>query len=118
MSAASIICSRSLRLGPAAPCSKACNRSCLGTLRIAFNQDGHAAEPVARRYFDLDLPDWGAKGEGKLGTFTSLGFGGVVATQLWHHLYLGGGLCELPPLEFPHAAKPVPAAQPAPLAVA
>jgi asparagine synthase (glutamine-hydrolysing) len=21
---------------------------------------------------------------------------GVVATQLWHHLYLGGGLCDLP----------------------
>ena len=20
----------------------------------------------------------------------------VVATQLWHHIYLGGGLCELP----------------------
>ena len=38
-----------------------------------------------------------AKGEGaKLGTFASLGLGGVVATQLWHHLYLGGGLCELP----------------------
>src|SRR5262249_51604358 len=58
-----------------------------------------------------------AKGEGKPGTFTSLGLGGVVATQLWHNLYLGGGLCEeLPPLEFPHAAKPVAAAQPAPLA--
>ena len=35
-----------------------------------------------------------AQGEGKLGTFASLGLGGVVATQLWHHLYLGGGLCE------------------------
>ena len=31
-----------------------------------------------------------------LGTFTKLGLGGVVATQLWHHLYLGGGLCDLP----------------------
>ena len=20
----------------------------------------------------------------------------VIATQLWHHIYLGGGLCELP----------------------
>jgi asparagine synthase (glutamine-hydrolysing) len=38
-----------------------------------------------------------AKGEGdKLGNFVSLGLGGVVATQLWHHLYLGGGLCALP----------------------
>ncbi len=31
-----------------------------------------------------------------LGRFASLGLGGVVATQLWHHLYLGGGLCSLP----------------------
>ena len=38
-------------------------------------------------------------GDGKLGTFASLGLGGVVATQLWHHLYLGGGLCELPQVE-------------------
>jgi asparagine synthase (glutamine-hydrolysing) len=37
-----------------------------------------------------------AKGEGKLETFASLGLGGVLATQLWHHLYLGGGLCALP----------------------
>jgi asparagine synthase (glutamine-hydrolysing) len=39
-----------------------------------------------------------ARGENKkeLGAFTSLGLGGVVATQLWHHLYLGGGLCDLP----------------------
>ena len=59
-----------------------------------------------------------AKGEGKLGTFTSLGLGGVVATQLWHHLYLGGGLCELPRLEFPETAAPAAVAQPAPLAVA
>ena len=37
------------------------------------------------------------KGEGrKFGAFASLGLGGVVATQLWHHLYLGGGLCSLP----------------------
>ena len=34
----------------------------------------------------------------KLGTFTKLGLGGVVATQLWHHLYLGGALCDLPRL--------------------
>jgi len=27
----------------------------------------------------------------KLGAFGSLGLGGVVATQLWHHRYLGGG---------------------------
>jgi asparagine synthase (glutamine-hydrolysing) len=32
----------------------------------------------------------------ELGKFDSLGLGGVVATQLWHHLYLGGELCSLP----------------------
>jgi asparagine synthase (glutamine-hydrolysing) len=49
-----------------------------------------------------------AQGQGKLGTFASLGLGGVVATQLWHHLYLGGGLCELPHIE--HQAGTEPAA--------
>lgn len=28
--------------------------------------------------------------------FLSMGLGGVLSTQLWHHLQLGGGLCELP----------------------
>lgn len=45
-------------------------------------------------------------GEGKLGTFASLGLGGVIATQLWHHLYLGGGLCELPHVEHQRVAEP------------
>lgn len=39
-----------------------------------------------------------ANGKGqKLGNFRSLGMVGVFATQLWHHLYLGGGLCDLSP---------------------
>jgi asparagine synthase (glutamine-hydrolysing) len=25
-----------------------------------------------------------------------MGLCAVVGTQLWHHLYMGGGLCELP----------------------
>jgi len=33
----------------------------------------------------------------KLSTFASLGLVGVIATQLWHHLYCGGGLCEISP---------------------
>jgi asparagine synthase (glutamine-hydrolysing) len=46
-----------------------------------------------------------ARGEGeKLGNFASLALGGVVATQLWHHLYLGGGLCDLPHLSYPPVA--------------
>jgi len=30
--------------------------------------------------------------------FLKLGLSSVLATQLWHHLYLGGGLCDLPDL--------------------
>jgi asparagine synthase (glutamine-hydrolysing) len=34
----------------------------------------------------------------KLNVFLKMGLSGVLATQLWHHHYLGGGLCELPEL--------------------
>lgn len=33
--------------------------------------------------------------EGKRQFFTGMGLATVLATQLWHHLYLGGGLCDL-----------------------
>jgi asparagine synthase (glutamine-hydrolysing) len=68
----------------------------------SFVRDLISPESLARTgYFDVDSVrrdcEALAKGGGaKLGTFASLGLGGVVATQLWHHLYLGGGLCELP----------------------
>lgn len=67
----------------------------------AFVRDLVSPESLARTgYFDQAAVQRDcallAKGEEKLGTFASLGLGGVVATQLWHHLYLGGGLCELP----------------------
>ena len=70
----------------------------------AFVRDLLSPESLARTgYFDADAVARDsalvAQGEGeKLGRFTSLGLGGVVATQIWHHLYLGGGLCELPHL--------------------
>jgi len=53
-------------------------------------------------YFDVDqvrrdsarvAADGSSRG---IGRFYSLGLGGVVATQLWHHIHLGGGLCSLP----------------------
>lgn len=53
-------------------------------------------------YFDVDQVrrDCAAVAEAgssqSLGRFYSLGLGGVVATQLWHHVYMGGGLCSLP----------------------
>ncbi len=68
----------------------------------AFMRELISAESLKRTgYFDVARVrrdcDGLAKRESRgLGTFASLGLTGVVATQLWHHLYLGGGLCSLP----------------------
>ncbi len=47
--------------------------------------------------------------------FTSMGLTSVLATQLWHHQNLGGGLCDLPHRELPRAdvssAPPEPTAE-------
>jgi asparagine synthase (glutamine-hydrolysing) len=73
----------------------------------SFVRDLLSRSSLARTgYFDADAVERDcaslASGTGeKLGTFASLGLGGVVATQLWHHLYLGGGLCELPQVSSP-----------------
>jgi asparagine synthase (glutamine-hydrolysing) len=34
-----------------------------------------------------------------------MGLAGVISTQLWHHLYFGGGLCELPAQSFGELAR-------------
>ncbi|MFD0985828.1 asparagine synthase (glutamine-hydrolyzing) [Methyloligella solikamskensis] len=70
----------------------------------AFVRDLLSPESLRRTgYFDAAQVerdrDVLAKGDKKLATFASLGLGGVVATQLWHHLYLGGDLCELPEVD-------------------
>ena len=70
----------------------------------AFVRELISEESLKRTgYFDVaavrrDCELVAAKGSdgADLGKFESLGLGGVVATQLWHHLYLGGGLCSLP----------------------
>ena len=65
-------------------------------------------------YFDVDQVQRdcalvAAQGSSRgLGRFYSLGLGGVVATQLWHHVYLGGGLCSLPMDVQPAAAEEAP----------
>lgn len=77
----------------------------------AFVRDLLSPESMARTgYFDGAAIERDcallARGEGdKLGDIGSLVLGGVVATQLWHHLYLGGNLCELPHLAY--APEPV-----------
>ncbi|MGB2932735.1 MAG: hypothetical protein WBB88_10335, partial [Methyloceanibacter sp.] len=78
----------------------------------SFVRDLISPESLARAgYFDVESVRRDcallAKGDGaKLGTFASLGLGGVVATQLWHHLYLGGGLCDLPHVTHESDVKP------------
>jgi asparagine synthase (glutamine-hydrolysing) len=52
-------------------------------------------------YFDPDAvaaARWrlAAPGRGLTRLSVEMGLTGVLATQLWHHLYLGGGLCDLP----------------------
>lgn len=65
-------------------------------------------------YFDVDQVQQdcafvAAQGSSRsLGRFYSLGLGGVVATQLWHHVYLGGGLCGLPVDAQPAAPEEAP----------
>ncbi len=48
---------------------------------------------------------------GELGTmqrvFVEMGLTAVISTQLWHHKYLGGGLCDLPEADFRTASAPV-----------
>jgi asparagine synthase (glutamine-hydrolysing) len=88
----------------------------------AFVRDLLSPDSLARTgYFDTNAVARDsavlASGEGKLGTFASLGLGGVVATQLWHHLYLGGGLCELPHIEHQRSNE-MPSEPPSSLAVA
>ena len=60
------------------------------------------------------LKDYNAIGSGQGGdinTFLKMGLTGVLSTQLWHHLYMGGGLCELPD----HSARPQVERPPAPV---
>lgn len=83
-----------------------------------YVRDLMSPESLARAgYFDVDAVTRDcallARGDGKkISTFASLGLGGVVATQLWHHLYLGGNLCALPSLNYgadvPRSARPQP----------
>ena len=63
-------------------------------------------------YFDVeavrrDIALFGKGKAAKLGTFANMGLNGVLATQLWHHLYLDGSLCDLPNHKpKPHVERP------------
>ncbi len=58
----------------------------------ALTRTGYFDVAAVRRQFTQE----GHGSESKRGFFTGMGLATVLATQLWHHLYLGGGLCELP----------------------
>lgn len=59
-----------------------------------------AVETYRRTYADYR---WGS---GRRLTL-EMGLTGVMATQLWHHLFMGGGLCELPRWTAPPVARPL-----------
>jgi asparagine synthase (glutamine-hydrolysing) len=67
-----------------------------------YVRDLMSPEALARTgYFDAAAVrrDYDAIGAGqgdKINVFLKMGLTGVLSTQLWHHLYMGGGLCELP----------------------
>lgn len=58
----------------------------------ALARTGYFDPVVVRRDYDAI-----ARGDGRdINVFLKMGLTGVLSTQLWHHLYMGGGLCELP----------------------
>jgi len=60
--------------------------------RQALLKTGYFDPAAVLRDYDLV-----ASGQGdKVNVFLKMGLTGVLSTQLWHHLYAGGGLCELP----------------------
>jgi asparagine synthase (glutamine-hydrolysing) len=64
-------------------------------------------------YFDVeavrrDVALCDNKESAKLNIFYSMGLTAVLATQLWHHLYLSDSLCDLPNYEpHPHVERPL-----------
>jgi asparagine synthase (glutamine-hydrolysing) len=83
----------------------------------AYVQQLMSEESLARTgYFDVASVrrQFGASGRGTDGDkrfFSGMGLATVLATQLWHHLYLGGGLCELPVPGYAQARVPEIAAE-------
>jgi asparagine synthase (glutamine-hydrolysing) len=58
----------------------------------ALRKTGYFDPATVKRDYDLIAARQGKK----VNVFLQLGLSSVLSTQLWHHLYLGGGLCELP----------------------
>lgn len=58
----------------------------------SLRKTGYFDVAAVRRRFDLYVSGRALQAR----FFVEMGLVSVLATQLWHHLYLGGGLCELP----------------------
>ena len=58
----------------------------------SLKRTGYFDVAAVRRDYELYLKGHASKWR----VFSSLGLGGVLATQLWHHINLGGGLCDMP----------------------
>jgi asparagine synthase (glutamine-hydrolysing) len=58
----------------------------------SLNRTGYFDTATVLRDYDQIAAGQGSK----INVFLKMGLTGVLSTQLWHHLYLGGGLCELP----------------------
>jgi asparagine synthase (glutamine-hydrolysing) len=76
----------------------------------SLQRTGYFDVAEVRRQFGPDSAGPGASGKDtKRRFFSEMGLAAVLATQLWHHLYLGGGLCELAVPDFsPARAVPSP----------
>jgi asparagine synthase (glutamine-hydrolysing) len=61
-----------------------------------FDAEAVAAEVARRRWFPRVTPRQGGM---------DLSLTMVVATQLWHHTYCGGGLCDLPTWSAPTVSR-------------
>ena len=73
----------------------------------SLNRTGYFDTAAVRRHIAHD----GHKSGGDRKFFSGMGLATVLATQLWHHLYLGGGLCELPTPGYARQPSPVLAAE-------
>jgi asparagine synthase (glutamine-hydrolysing) len=73
--------------------------------RQALLKTGYFDPDAVRRDYDLVATGQAAK----LNVFLKMGLSGVLATQLWHHLYMGAALCDLPQVSpRPQVDRPTP----------
>ncbi|MCB1485103.1 MAG: asparagine synthase (glutamine-hydrolyzing) [Hyphomicrobiaceae bacterium] len=72
--------------------------------------DVNAVRRDYQRYVAGKVPSWRV--------FMSMGLGGVLSTQLWHHINFGGGLCDLAYIERGPQRERPPARTSRPVAVA